>query len=312
MSIYPWQDAQWQKLSSALLKDRMPHALLLHGAAYSGKLNFAKALGSKILCENKAVNTACGQCKSCKLLKSGSHPDFNLLSQETGSVIKVDDLRKIQEKLKLTPYLAQYKVAIIHPVENMNLNAANSLLKTLEEPSRNTLIILVSNTLRQLLPTIRSRCQLSFMPTPDLSQAIKWLQSQTIKTDAKQLLNIACGAPLLALKYEATGEVDLYTQFVNDFQSVQQKKIDPLRLSLKWDKQDFSQVIKWFMLLTSQAVKTRMMSAKANDIKISDSAMSMRQYFSFYNELLSAQGMMNTSVNKRLLLDNLFLKCQRL
>jgi DNA polymerase-3 subunit delta' len=128
---------------------------------------------------------ACGACKSCQLWLAQSHPDYRFLEQltdektgKTSQVIKVDQVRQLLEFLNKSAQLNGYRVAIIHRAENLNVNAANSLLKTLEEAGAKTVIMLLTEQPLMLLPTIRSRCQQLTLAVPEKAQAQAWLQTQ--------------------------------------------------------------------------------------------------------------------------------------
>jgi len=199
--IYPWQSSQWQQIQSRLQQQRLAHGLLFHGRAGLGKKNFAHSLAAAVLCQSPQQNSqACGQCASCKLLSAGTHPDLSVLApEEAGKAIKVDDVRRLSASMSLTAQFSGYKVALIEDADQMNMNAANSLLKTLEEPASQSLLVLVSNHPERLPITIRSRCQLLAFQNPPAQAAETWLQQQGL-SDAVLSLRLAHGAPLLALQ----------------------------------------------------------------------------------------------------------------
>ena len=198
--IYPWQQSQWQQIQSGFQQQRLAHGLLFHGSAGLGKNDFAHQLAALVLCQSPTTSHhACGQCASCKLLAAGTHPDFiKLAPEEAGKAIKVDDVRDLSASMALTAQFSGYKVAIIEQAQQLNINAANSLLKTLEEPADKSLLILVTAHPHKLPVTIRSRCQQIAFQTPPEPQAIDWLQQQGLE-NASLLLRLAHGAPLLAM-----------------------------------------------------------------------------------------------------------------
>lgn len=203
--IFPWQQSQWQSLQSLKQQGRLPHGLLFKGIRGTGKFDFALSLAESLLCKQTAANgNACGSCDACQLLEAGTHPDFLLLQPEAADkAIKVDDIRALCQEMQLTSQYSGYKVAIINLAENMNINAANSLLKTLEEPTDNSLLILVSSNPHRLPITIRSRCQSLLFSNPDVETALDWLNSQGCK-DSQTLLRLAHGSPLAALELTET------------------------------------------------------------------------------------------------------------
>ena len=198
--IYPWQTKQWQQLQTQKQTQRLPHALLLIGADGLGKLDFANELAASLLCNSENSSEACGVCNACKLIASGTHPDLlYVAAEEEGKAIKVDEIRALCKEFSLTSQFSGYKVAVIADADSMNINASNSLLKTLEEPTASSVLILVSSRPHRLPITIRSRCQNIDFQLPDAVQAENWLNEQ-IKGDSRLLLNLAHGSPLLAVK----------------------------------------------------------------------------------------------------------------
>jgi DNA polymerase-3 subunit delta' len=172
---YPWQDDLWQKLAG---RKQHAHAYLLHGPQGIGKRALAQRLMALLLCQRPAEQHACGACKSCLLLVAGSHPDnFILEPEEADKAIKVDQVRELVAFVVQTAQLGGRKVVLIEPAEAMNINAANALLKSLEEPSGNTVLLLVSHQPSRLLPTVKSRCVQQACPLPGHALSLQWLAS---------------------------------------------------------------------------------------------------------------------------------------
>ena len=211
--IYPWQQKQWDKIVSCHQQGRMPHALLLTGICGLGKLMFAKSLAEFILCGRNQTQ-ACGTCRSCQLFRVGNHPDFFKISFEKISkanrAIKVVQIRELISALNQTSQQSHYQVVILSPVEAMNRAATNAFLKTLEEPSGQVLIMLVTRQPGVLPPTILSRCQrILFKAYPD-SEMLQWVKAQVKnKNKALQLLALANYAPLQAIKLESLNYLPL-------------------------------------------------------------------------------------------------------
>jgi len=202
-------------------RERLPHALLLAGPKGLGKFDLARAFVAGLLCEQpQADGQACGQCLACGWQAQGNHPDFRLLQPEAMSdsepeaeegkkkpskEIKIDQVRALDEFLTVGTHRAGLRIVLVHPAEAMNHNTANSLLKSLEEPSADTLFLLVSNEQMRLLPTIRSRCQFVPVTVPERQQSIAALQAEGI-ADPEPWLALAGGAPLLALELAQSGQ----------------------------------------------------------------------------------------------------------
>lgn len=195
----PWLAEQWQQLFYRHEQNQMPHALLLAGVEGMGKQEFAAFVAAAMLCENITASGACGECGACHQLKAEAHPDYRYVSHEEGSeVIKVDAIRELVDWLHLTPNGSSYRVALLNNAEAMNRNAANSILKTLEEPGAGSLLILVTSKPGSLPATVLSRCQKITLANGDKPAAQAWLKDQGI-ADADAALERAAGAPLRAI-----------------------------------------------------------------------------------------------------------------
>lgn len=218
--LYPWQYDSWQALQG--LRTRLPHALLLKGVQGIGKLDLALNFAQSLLCEQPhGDGMACEECDSCHWFKQGSHPDFRLVQPDALSAdeeseekaggkkpsreISVAQIRELSGFATLTAHCGGYRVVLIHPAEAMNNNAANSLLKTLEEPVGNLLFLLVTHKPQQLLPTILSRCLSFAVDTPSREIGAAWLSQQGIKGPEYALAQSGF-APLQALDWSAAGE----------------------------------------------------------------------------------------------------------
>ncbi len=204
----PWQYALWQQLSEQVRGEHLHHASLLAGPAGVGKQRFARALAALLLCHHARDGLNCGECQACNLLAAGSHGDFMAIHPEGDSrAIKIEQIRALVSFMGKTASLGQRKVVLIFPAEAMNLSAANALLKSLEEPGRDTFLILVSSMPGQLPATMRSRCQLLRFPAPAHDDAKAWLDTVTGEpARSEQLLQLTAGAPIAAAALFADDE----------------------------------------------------------------------------------------------------------
>ena len=207
MAPYTWQRDAWQILMRAAGADRLHHAYLVVGRAGVGKVDFANQLANALLCNKAADKAPCGSCPRCALTTAGTHPDINRLDWiDKARVISVEQIRKLTSQLTLTTTYGPYRVAIINKAHTMTRAAANSLLKTLEEPGAGCVLILLADNDAHLPITIRSRCQRVVLPLPDATEAMAWLNEQKV-ANAETALEFAHGAPLLAR--DRAAEVDL-------------------------------------------------------------------------------------------------------
>ncbi len=234
---YPWHQVQWQEMQQRISGGRLPHALLFSGPAGVGKLDFALLLAASLLCDQPdAAALPCGNCRGCQLLAAGSHPDFRLLQpEEEGKEITIGQIRELLVWQALTPQYGRARAVIIEPADRMNANAANALLKTLEEPGREVLLLLITARPAALLPTIRSRCQQLPFAAQSGAETHAWLSGQL--ADAQQAalaLAISGGAPLRARALVAEGGMERRERLFADFAALLEGGQEPVALAAQW------------------------------------------------------------------------------
>lgn len=198
--LLPWQEEPFRHLLAEYDKNRLAHAYLLQGPAGVGKFTFGRHLAHRLLCISPHGYEPCRQCKACQLFMAGTHPDLKLVEPEDNSrVIKIEQVRASVDFMAKTANQGGYKIVIFRPVESMNVNAANALLKTLEEPPPGTLLLLISHQPGLVMATLKSRSQPLNFAIPPAVQARSWLDSKHVSGSSEVLLALADGAPLKAL-----------------------------------------------------------------------------------------------------------------
>jgi DNA polymerase-3 subunit delta' len=257
--VYPWLSGTFKGLLER--KGRLPHALLLRGRDGIGKLAFAESLARALLCERAAADgSACGQCAACAWMEQGSHPDFRRLEPESlaaeqeeaeqggerkASVqIHVEQVREIAGFINISSHRGGRKAVLIHPAEALNVNAANALLKNLEEPPPNTYFLLVAHRWHQLLPTIRSRCEQVVLPLPGRKAARDWLSQEKLK-NADLALAQAGGAPLRALQFDE----EYWVEREGFFKALTAPRFDALRVAERFRESAPALVVGWLQKL---------------------------------------------------------------
>jgi DNA polymerase-3 subunit delta' len=172
------QEKNIQLLREAVRRDRAAHAYLFAGPAGSGKRSLALAFAAALNCEARGERgwdgEPCGECRSCRKMASGNHPDLQVIEPD-GARLKVEQMREVRRENARRPYEARHKVFLIAGAETMTDEAANSLLKALEEPPGPAVFLLLTTHLARLLPTILSRCsvvKLTPLPEALIAQAL--------------------------------------------------------------------------------------------------------------------------------------------
>ncbi len=233
-----WNQTAFERLQAQFRSGSMHHAIMLLGADGNGRATFADEFSRWVLCQShEQLESACGSCKSCHLFDAGTHPDYYLLDVEEGKTqIAVDQVRHLIGALQESAHQAGWKVANIADVSALNQNSYNALLKTLEEPQANTLLILQTEQLQQVPATIRSRSQLLALNVNDQSAIKAWLEQRKghSSTDLDLALNLFPQAPYKAEDFANNGDAFKCGEFIFDIAFLLQGEAQALKLSEKW------------------------------------------------------------------------------
>jgi len=245
--LLPWQAHLWAQFSE---RRQHAHAYLLHGPAGIGKRQLAELLRARLLCQSPQAGFACGQCKGCLLLAAGTHPDtFTLEPEEADKAIKVDQVRELVDFVVQTAQLGGRKVILLEPAEAMNINAANALLKSLEEPSGDTVLLLISHQPSRLLPTIKSRCVQQACPFPSEAQSLAWL-AQSLPAlsgeEHRELLALAAGSPLAAQRLQEQGVREARALVVDGVKKLLKQQASASQLAEGWNAISLILLFDWF------------------------------------------------------------------
>jgi len=194
----PWLSTHQQQLQRARAGGRFPAGLLIHAPPGAGGDELAGFAAQLALCRTSVA--PCGVCRDCRMAHALQHPDLRWVTRtENSKLIRVEQIRELCDELTLTAYAGGASVAIISPADAMNANAANALLKTLEEPRAGVTLVLVTSTPSRLPATIRSRCQRLTVTAPTRPQSLGWLMAQKPSPDWDAVLEVLGNAPLAAL-----------------------------------------------------------------------------------------------------------------
>ncbi len=323
------------------MRQRMPHALLLHGRTGTGKVGFAQALAQALLCDTpSAEGVACNTCPSCGWFVQGNHPDFRLLDPEDAvegetdagagensesesikgakskkkNLITVHQVRALGDFLGLSTHRQGYRIVLLHPAESLNPASANALLKMLEEPPPSTLFLLVSHQPQRLLPTIRSRCVKMAMPPPDRKTAENWLANQGVQDFSRQLA-YSGGSPLTVMASDK--ELDARRQALFELLG-QGRKMDPLVAAAVCAKEGMTEVVvamqKWAYDLLALKLRGQVRYHQHLAVSMQDLAESvnLNSLLSFQRLLDEARRLAQHPLNAELQLEKLLIRFVRL
>ena len=208
--MYPWLHQYFEQYAQHYSAARLHHAHLITGATGVGKRALAQTVCESLLCQNPQQGHACGECKSCRLLAAGSHPDIKILGEEQGSV-GVDAVREISEFTQQHAHLGGNQCVIIDYAHKMTDAACNALLKTLEEPNNQSYIWLVANDSHALPATILSRCNKQHVQVTHTNGFEQWLAEHCPEADKYPFARMFLAQPLLLKQWhdeQALGAVD--------------------------------------------------------------------------------------------------------
>lgn len=218
--MLPWLEPHCRALRERMETQRLGHAPLVHGPRGIGKHVLGQWLARLLLCQQRGDGEPCGDCQSCRLIEGGSHPDLFVMEvPEDKQGIGVDQVRDLIERMQLTSSMGAHRVGLVPQADAMNRNAANALLKTLEEPPSNAWLILLSEQPARLPATIRSRCQQWPLRAPDAEVGARWLAESCPDAEAgrrEAALQFSAGAPLAAREMLESGGLDAGLALLDD------------------------------------------------------------------------------------------------
>ncbi|MFC3151594.1 DNA polymerase III subunit delta' [Litoribrevibacter euphylliae] len=328
--LYPldWHKTAWSALLEALKKDHLAHGLLIYGHHGVGKMHFAKALGYLLLCDQPQVDSVlgslpCGQCNNCMLNKAGTHPDFLVVEpEEQGKAIKVDQVRELNHFVSQTSQMSGKKVVIIEPADAMNINSSNALLKTLEEPSGDTHLILVVDSLSSLMATIRSRCQYYEILPPTKEQASVFLRDlYPERNDIDVLVKISEQGPFYAKELVEQGKLEWRSSLSQGLMDVCSGK-STVEIAESWKSIDLLEALHWLdiwirdmivMVMTQD--KSRVKNADLSDLMtMVESRQVDPRFLHRYREVLSEieEATIKSHPNKQLVYDRLLIDWKKM
>lgn len=309
--IYPWQQPQWQHLIDRASNGSLPHGLLLTGQPGIGKIDFAYAFAEYLLCE-QSEQQACGECRICKLIAANTHPDLHVLHpEENSNKIKVDQIRNVINKITMQSHQGGYQVVIIEPADAMNIAASNALLKTLEEPHANIIIILVTAKPSLLPATISSRCQKLVCYAPKKDDADSWLANNGVN-NAHTLLKLTENSPLGALRLADPEIQQQYTNLLDAFLGLMIKEISIVKFAEVYSKVEIDvfaylqQLLRDIILVKLSLQPEYLIHDKNIDVLAAiGETTHLDKLFSCYDKIVILRNKQENNLNRQMLLEDI-------
>ena len=240
----------WDKISNLLSKNRFPQALLFVGSSNAGILHFTSHLIATIMCNDE--NSPCGKCRVCNLLDQSIHPDINYISIEPpGSMIKIEQIRDLQQNIYQTPKLGDKSFTVIESADKMNIAAANALLKILEEPPSHRIFILIARQISRIPATILSRCQRYVFPFNEIENSYDYLVISESYQD---------NSP----RKELAAKVDI---FIKSLCELADGKISPCTIAAEWRTYILEDLLWLLYLITAKAINYKLVGMNLDESK---------------------------------------------
>lgn len=340
-----WQQANWEGFARSF--GTLHHAQIVTAPEGFGIREFCLAMSQYALCSQVApgLETWCGECQSCRLFSAGSHPDFHVIGNEwelvngrsetireysrryqdesasekktqPRKVIPIDHVRALIDSFVKRPHIAPRKVGLIVPADRLNINAANALLKLLEEPPPDSLLILLTSEPFRLPRTVLSRCVQITLAKPSHQQALDWLRERIGEHDIELALQLTEGAPFKARAMCETGMLQVRKEMLESLVGVCGRNQSLYQLSTRLHKLDFEEVIKWMQSFVKDVIRWKTLGKSpwwhtGSEHSLMPEKMSDDQLFKIYDRLCAYRRIARGSLNEELALDNIFLSIQR-
>lgn len=254
-ALLPWHRESAARLRAALDEQRFPHALLIRGLPGVGKRLLLEWIAAFLLCEQRQSGP-CGQCRGCTLYRAGSHPDLCRVGLTEGSQqVRIDAIRELIRFTRLHSQYGADRVAIVDPADRMNRNAANTLLKTLEEPPAGVRLLLVADQAAMLPPTVRSRCQQVSVPIPPSSEAVAWLAHHMEDAQMERMLALAGHAPLRALELADADNRAVVDTLLASLAGIADGSVPPVQGAAAWSRDRLPMLLRLLTVFVQMVIR---------------------------------------------------------
>lgn len=314
------QEAAIGILQSTLRQGRLAHAYLFHGIEGVGKRKTALALAKTINCTGPETGEACCTCGSCLRIESGTHPDILRIGR-SGSFIRIEQIRNLQKELIFRPFEGRYRVVVIDEGNFLNKESSNCLLKTLEEPPEQSIIILIVTDVEELLPTIVSRCLIvPFRPlSPSVISRCLLERTSRISEEEAELLGLLSGGSMeTAIRLSEPENMNARKELCRRLSQISRRHLDTAMAlaedlaEKKDDLSDMTTMLKTFIrdviaLKKGLAEKCLINKDLKDMITLCADEWRAEDIFKSWDLLTRAEHALSRNFNRQLILENAFL-----
>lgn len=306
----------WKKLKKAITTGRVAHAYLFQGPGGSGREQAAVLLAACLNCDTPSdQGQPCGQCAACQKIAHGNHPNIHTIAPD-GATIKLYQFKELKKELSLRRVESGFQVIVIKQAEKMTVQAANSMLKTIEEPPEQTIFILIAENLAAILPTIISRCQkVSFTGLAITQHARILADKAAIKPELARIVLLASGGGAEAAETLLdNGFVEVRQRVLDKMPQLQSmKRAQLIFLAEEWSKEFTEEILQVIMFWQRDLVvwaETESENLLLNQDKIADVKENAADAKALQAAeiVLSAQQAVGHNANKRLTLETMLLQ----
>lgn len=307
-----WFDRPVAEVNAALGAQRLAHGILVHEDPGAGGLELGRWIAQRVNCTAAPDLAPCGECQSCQWIANDQHPDVTRLSpQDDSEYIKIEAVRELTVELGLTAHGRGYKVAIISPAHALYPNAANALLKTLEEPSSRTLVLLITSQPSRLLATLRSRCSRLRLRGPSRAQAVEFLNTSRGAGPWDEALAATGAGPFLLLDADATALAELRADTLRTLHEVGNGNIQPPAVADRWAKGDLATRLACVESWVTDRILESTSIRDATHLSASGLAPNICRLFELSDSIRDMRRLALTSINKTMAVEALLWRWAR-
>ena len=310
-TLPPWFEGARGEINAAIETGRLAHGILIHEDPGAGGLELARWIAQRVNC-SEPKGAPCGECQNCKWVTAGQHPDVTRLSPEEDSeFIKIEPVRALIADLALTAHGRGYKVAILSPADTLYLNAANALLKTLEEPPSRSLLLLVTSRPARLLPTLRSRCSRLRLVGPSNEEAARYLEAARGAGPWSDALAATGAGPFALLDADPAALAQLRNDTIMTLRDIGSGNLQPPAVAERWAKSELAIRLACLESWVTERILESAGNRDVTHLSGAASAPKICRLFEFSDAIRDMRKLAHTSINKTMAMEALLWRWAR-